>query len=172
MNTRSEITLIDMETNLEEIRNKTITIRDYFDGIDHRFQEKFLQRKQSYILEEKAKKKIQQKAKSIVIIAFSAYWCKDCADNVPILYLLGETTGIEVRVFGEIKSDPLSQVRKWRIPPSPEEMVTFKIEKLPTIIVFNEQGHELGRIVEKANIMPTLEEEISEIIESKRWNTH
>jgi hypothetical protein len=47
-------------------------------------------------------------------------------------------------------------------------METFEIEKLPTIIIFDEQGHDFGRIVENPKIMPTLEEEISEIIGSER----
>jgi thiol-disulfide isomerase/thioredoxin len=159
--------LTEMDVNLEEIRNRTLTVKAYLNGIEQRFLEKFLSRKETYTLEENAKREIKQHTKNQMILAFSAHWCKDCATSIPVLYLLAETTGIEVRVFGGIKSDPLSHSRKWRIPPSPKEMETFKIEKIPTIIVFDEQGHEMGRLVENPRIMPTLEQEIWEIMRLK-----
>lgn len=157
-----------MDTNLTETRNKTLAIRDYFNDVDQRFLEKFLARKQTYRLNEEARNQLQKVAQDYAIIAFSAQWCKDCMTNIPVLYLLAEVTGIEVRIFAGIKKDPLSHTRKWRIPPSPREMETFKIEKIPTIIIFDNQGHEIGRIVENPKLAPTLEQEISMIIKSKQ----
>jgi thiol-disulfide isomerase/thioredoxin len=51
-------------------------------------------------------------AKKYVVVAFLAEWCKDCASNIPALALVGEVTSLEVRVFGGIKIDPLSQYSK------------------------------------------------------------
>jgi len=157
-----------MDVPLTEIRNKTLAIRDYFNDIDQRFLEKFLVRKQTYMLNEEARNQLQQLAQNYTIVAFSAQWCKDCITNIPILYVLEEATGIEIRIFAGIKTDPLSHTRKWRIPPSPPEMATFTIEKIPTIIIFDKQGHEIGRIIENPKLAPTLEQEIVMIIKSKQ----
>jgi tartrate dehydratase beta subunit/fumarate hydratase class I family protein len=42
--------------------------------------------------------------------------------------------------------------------------VTFDVDKLPLIIVFDIHGKEVGRIVESAKRCSSLEEELSEII--------
>jgi hypothetical protein len=47
-----------------------------------------------------------------VLVVFSAQWCKDCATNIPVLALISEATGVDVRVFGGLKKDPLSHTRK------------------------------------------------------------
>jgi len=73
-------------------------------------------------------------------------------------------TGLEVRVFGGLKGDPLSHTSKWRIPPSPPEVSTFEVEKIPLIIIFDLDGVEIGRIIEFPKQFPTLEQEICEII--------
>ena len=63
--------------------------------------------------------------------------------------------------------DPLSHTIKWRIPPSPPEVITFNVDKIPLIIVFDVNGKEIGRIVESAKRCPTLEQELCEIIKSQ-----
>jgi hypothetical protein len=80
---------------------------------------------------------------------------KDCAKHIPVLALLSEATGLEVRVFGGIKKDPLSHTCKWRIPPSPPEVRTFDIDGLPTIMILDAKGREIGRIVETPRHWPT-----------------
>ena len=110
---------------------------------------------------------LQKFAGSFIIVAFSASWCKDCAEQIPVLGLIAEATGIEVRIFGGIKKDPLSHTSKWRIPPSPE-VTTFRVNTLPTIIVLDVDGEEVGRIEERPKTMPTLEQEICEIVKSRQ----
>lgn len=82
--------------------------------------------------------------------------------------LIAEATGLEVRIFGGIKKDTLSHTSKWRIPPSPPEVTTFRVDRLPTIIVFDVDGKEVGRIEERPKTMPTLEQEICEIVKSRQ----
>jgi thiol-disulfide isomerase/thioredoxin len=106
--------------------------------------------------------KLKRLANNYVVVAFSAEWCKDCAANIPILALTSEITGLEVRIFGGLKRDPLNPTRKWSIPPSPPEVEKFHVDKIPLILVFNKEGKEIGRIVE--NPKATLEEEILQII--------
>jgi len=84
--------------------------------------------------------------------------------NIPILALIAEELDFEIRVYGDLMTDPLNPNRRWRIPPSPPEVEEYNIEKSPTIILFDRKGNEVGRITENPEIMPTLEEELLEII--------
>jgi len=157
-----------MPLNLVEIRTRTVSANDYINTLEEPFKEKFLTRKQTYQPNREAISQLKAFTDKYVIIAFSATWCKDCALNIPVLAFINEATGLEVRVFGGLKKDPLNQVHKWRIPPSPQEAETLNVEKIPLIIVADAEGREIGRIVEKPLHQPTLEQEISEIIKSKQ----
>jgi len=88
---------------------------------------------------------------------------KDCAPNVPVLALMADKTGLQVRVFGGLMRDPLNPKERWRIPPSPPEVRDFKVEKVSTIFVFDKKGEELGKIVENPSAGKTLEEEILDL---------
>jgi hypothetical protein len=77
---------------------------------------------------------------------------------------MAETTGLEVRVFGGLKRDPLSHTDKWRIPPSPPEVTTFRVDGIPLLVIVDNKGQEIGRVVESPKRCPTLEQEICEII--------
>lgn len=149
-----------MDINLLEIRKKTVLVKEYLNSLEPRFREKFLMRKQTYMLSQEAVNSLRQLTEKYVIVAFSAEWCKDCAQHIPVLALISEATGLEVRIFGGLKKDPLSQTRKWRIPPSPPEVETFNVNKIPLIIIFDMEGKEVGRIVESPKVKPTLEEEL------------
>lgn len=155
-----------MQVDLEGILRKTVPVDQYIDHIEEPFREKFLQRKQTYELCNEAAEELKKSAPGYKLIVFSASWCKDCAQNVPVLALIAEKTGLEICVFGGLKKDPLSQTHKWRIPPSPVEVTTFNVDKLPLIIVFDSSRTEIGRIVESAKRCPTLEQELCEIIKS------
>jgi len=157
-----------MIVDLAEIKKKTVSVNDYVDGLEQPFKEKFFARKQAYQLKQEVMHQINEFADKYVIVAFSAGWCKDCAVNIPTLALISEATGLEVRIFGGLKKDPLSHIRKWRIPPSPPEVETFSVDKIPLIIIFNSEGREIGRIIENPKRMPTLEEELYEIIKSQQ----
>ena len=153
---------------MSEIRTRTVSANDYISNLEEPFKEKFLTRKQTYQPNREAITHLKTFAGKYVIIAFSAAWCKDCALNIPVLTLINEAAGLEVRIFGGLKKDPLNQVHKWRIPPSPQEVETFNVEKIPLIIVADIEGREISRVVEKPSHQPTLEQEISEIINSKQ----
>jgi thiol-disulfide isomerase/thioredoxin len=157
-----------MTINLPEIRKKAVTPTHYIESLDASFREKFLIRKATYEPRIQALEQLRRFGHEYVIIAFSATWCKDCAANIPVLALISERTGIEVRVFGGLKKDPLSLACKWRIPPSPPEVVDLNVDKIPLMIIADRRGEEIGRIIENPKLTPTLEEEIYEIIKSKR----
>jgi thiol-disulfide isomerase/thioredoxin len=151
-----------MKANLAETRKKTVTVNEYINSLED-FREKFLTRKEAYKLNHEITNRLKQFAKNYFVVAFSAEWCKDCAANIPILALISEATSLEVRVFGGLKKDPLSRTRKWRIPPSPPEVETFSVDKIPLIIVFDMEGNEIGRVIENPK-EPTLEAELLKII--------
>ena len=157
-----------MIVDLAEIRDKTVSIDEYICSMDQVFRDRFLTRKQTCALKLCAVDELRKSARGLVIAVFSASWCKDCAEQIPVLALLAATTGLEVRIFGGIKKDPLSHTSKWRGPPSPSEVNTLRVEKLPTIIVFDANGLEIGRIEERPRMTFTLEEELCEIVKSHR----
>jgi thiol-disulfide isomerase/thioredoxin len=153
-----------MNVNLSEIRKRALLIDEYVDDLEEPSKEKYLARKQAYQLQTDTIDELKKHACKHVILVFSASWCKDCAQQVPVLALIAEKTGMEVRVFGGIKKDPLSHTSKWRIPPSPPEVLTFAVESIPLIIILDLNGMEIGRIIESPKRFPTLEQEICEII--------
>ncbi len=155
-----------MKINLLETITKTIPVSQYINSLEEPFHQKFLTRKQTYQLKQEAISQLKKFVNNYVIVAFSAEWCKDCATNIPVLALVSEATGLEVRIFGGLKKDPLSHTRKWRIPPSPPEAETFNVDKIPIIMVFDKEGRKIGEIIENPR-EPTLEEELLKIILEK-----
>jgi len=153
-----------MKANLSEIRKRACPVTQYIESLEQPFHEKFIARKQLYQLKKEALNKLKKFANKYLILVFSAEWCIDCTANVPVLALISEKTGLEVRVLGGLKKDPLSTERKWRIPPSPPEVDIFRVDKIPLIILFDKEGNEVGRVVENPREKPTLEEELLKII--------
>lgn len=151
--------------NLKVITKKTVSVDEYINEMAEPFKKRFLERKQTYHLNEKAVRELRGYVKDVVIVVFAAKWCKDCAVNVPVLAILAENTGINVRVFRGLKTDPLNPKERWRIPPSPPEVKTFNVQKTPHIIVFDKQGKQLGTIIENPKPDNMLEEEIIHIIQ-------
>ncbi len=157
-----------MKVDLSEVRKKTVLVDQYIDCIKQPFSERFLTRKQTYQLKLETVNQLKEFTNKYLIVAFSAEWCKDCAANIPVLALISEATGLEIRVFGGLKRDPLNPKRKWRIPPSPPEVETFNVDKTPTIILIDRDGKEVERIIENPKYTPTLEQELYEIIKKKQ----
>lgn len=92
-----------MKIDLTEIKNKTVNVNNYIGNLGNSFRDKFLTRKGAYRLEPEIISQLKQFAKDYIVIAFSAKWCGDCATNIPVLALISEATGLEVRVFGGLK---------------------------------------------------------------------
>ncbi len=151
-----------------EIRMNSVSIAEYMNSLEEPFKEGFFRRKQTYQPRQEAINKFRVFAGEYMIIAFSAAWCKDCAVNIPVLAIINEASGLEVRVFGGLKKDLLGQEHKWRIPPSPPEVETFNVDKTPLIMVVDKEGRERGRIVEKPAHHPTLEQELCEMIKPEQ----
>jgi thiol-disulfide isomerase/thioredoxin len=157
-----------MNINLSETRRKTLSVNQYVESLEQPFQDRFLTFKSTYQLDREALECLKKNSGKYVLVAFSASWCKDRAKSISVLAMLSDAVGLEVRIFGGLKKDPLSAVSKWRIPPSPPEVESFRVDKIPLIIVFDEEGKEVGRIVETPKFASSVECEISEIIKCRQ----
>ncbi|MEM2354692.1 MAG: thioredoxin family protein [Candidatus Bathyarchaeia archaeon] len=149
---------------MSTLKQRTIDVNQYVNNMSPPFKYSFLERKRTYQLKAEVLNELKRFRADYLIVAFSAEWCKDCAANIPILALLSEATGLEVRVFGGLKRDPLSPGKKWSVPPSPPEVETFHVDKIPHILIFNAKGEKVGEIIENPKYGLTLEEEILKII--------
>jgi len=150
--------------DLSKIRRSAVTVDEYIDSLKEPFKKKFLAHMQTYQLQMQIVDQLKTRANDFMILVFSASWCKDCSQYIPVLALIAGRTGLDVRVFGGLKRDPLSHTSKWRIPPSPSEVLAFGVDRIPLIIIFDLNGREIGRIVESPKRYPTLEQELYEII--------
>lgn len=157
-----------MKINLLGIKKKTVSVNQYINSLKQPFRNRFLKRKQTYQLKQEIINQLKKFAEKIVIVVFSAEWCKDCTANIPVLALISEATGLEVRIFGSLEKDPSNPKRKWRIPPSPPEVGIFNVDKIPLMIIVDREGKEIGRIIENPKHAPTLEQELFDIIKSQQ----
>jgi thiol-disulfide isomerase/thioredoxin len=133
--------------------------------------EAFNQRLQEYKLDPSVVEKLKAYAGEAHIFVFSAEWCKDCKKNVPVLKLIQDATGVEVRVLGHIMKDaknpkPSTPEEKWKVPPSPSDLLDFKVFKIPYITVLNQRGEELGAVIENPPEDKALEEALLDILEA------
>ena len=74
--------------------------------------------------------------------------------------------GLEVRVFGEMKTAPFDREHTWAIPPSPPEAGEWGVTAVPWIVIFTKSGQEVGKIIERPTWGMTMEEELLEIIKN------
>ncbi|MBN1683534.1 thioredoxin family protein [Candidatus Bathyarchaeota archaeon] len=154
-----------MKVNIEKLRSRSVLVTNYIQepGIGY---EKFSQRKKEYTVDQSIIQKLRPFTNKVIIFVFSAEWCPDCHRNVPILELISEKTGIEIRVFGHIKRSNVNSTKKWSIPPSPEEAEEFNVQKIPYIILFDREGEKIGEIIENPPKGKTLEETLLKILTS------
>ena len=96
-----------------------------------------------------------------------ADWCGDARKAVPVLSLLEEELDIRIRALGGMTKPPYGSKKHWAVPPSPKEVDTFDITSSPTILIFNKDGVEIGRIKTRPKMTPTIEQEIVKIIEDQ-----
>jgi len=156
--------------DLQALKANSEPVKDYIMAPSEAT-EAFTQRLQNYELDPSVAERLKAFAGKVYIFSFSARWCKDCKRNVPVLKLIKDATGIEVRVLGNIKRDaknpnPSTPDEKWKIPPSPPELLDFKVFKIPYITVLDINGKELGAVIENPPIGKTLEAAILEILGS------
>jgi len=151
--------------DLEQIRENSAAVADYLTSVGAEYPA-FSRRKRAYHLDSGVVKELKRLADRFSVVVFSAEWCPDCARNVPVLGLIAEATGLEVRVFGGLKRDTINPGELWRIPPSPPEVRAFDVVKIPLIVVLNSRGEKVGEIVENPPEGKSLEETLLSLLKS------
>jgi thiol-disulfide isomerase/thioredoxin len=134
---------VDLRKTLKELMGRTVSVKDYIMHMNDPFRGRFLERMETYSLNEENVEELTKYVDGVFVVVFSAEWCKDCAANVPVIALLADKTGVKVRVFGGLKKDLLNPNEAWRIPPSPPRSKGFQSERTPHIVIFHINGGQL-----------------------------
>lgn len=105
--------------------------------------------------------------KDCILLIFSASWCKDCKTHLSEVLKIQESLltthdyELEVIVISGMKFDSLNPKNKWKIPPTPEEVLLFNIVALPTLILIDKSTNmEIDRIAEHPQQKDSIEEEL------------
>jgi thiol-disulfide isomerase/thioredoxin len=152
--------------DLQRLRESSETVHDYLDSIAETAPG-FAERRAEYRLDGQTTTELREHADDAVVIAFSAEWCKDCRRNVPVLGLIAEETGMEVRVFGHLMRNAKDPNERWSIPPSPTEVKEFDVVKIPLIAVLDGNGEKIGEIVENPPEGQSLEEALLDLLKRR-----
>jgi hypothetical protein len=84
------------------------------------------------------------------------------------LALLEQELEKKIMALGGMTKPPYGSDKPWAVPPSPPEVDLCDITSSPTILIYGEDGNEVGRIKTRAKMTATIEEEIVKIIEDSR----
>lgn len=108
---------VDLRKTLKELMRRTVSVKDYIMHMNDPFRGRFLERMETYSLNEENVEELTKYVDGVFVVVFSAEWRKDCTANVPVIALLADKTGVKVKVLVALKR-PFESQRKWRIPPS------------------------------------------------------
>ncbi len=139
---------------------KGIDFQEYLKGISDRFKDRFVSRYEETEIPEEYLQRLQQLLTGKTIIAFSAEWCKDCSNNIPVLARISEKIGVPFKILGGIKSDPKGKGPYWKSPPSPPEINELNIKRIPWIAVIDDEGNIHAIIDENPKYKQTVYEEL------------
>jgi len=153
--------------DLKDISKRTTSVRGYIDALSEKDRDIIMEAYKGYKLNEAALRELKALTRGLKVVVFSAAWCGDCKRAMPVMLHLEEQIGIDVMVFGNIKTDPLSRTSKWRVPPSPPEINEWGVTAIPWFEFFDAKGNKRGTLIEKPTVKDTLEEEIVYVLKNK-----
>ena len=159
--------MVTIMHDLERLRKRSEAVAQYLSSVGKEAPA-FTRQLEMYEVNKEVIEELREYADAVVVIVFSAEWCPDCHKNVPILGLVAEATGLEVRVFGHLMRDTQNSDEIWRIPPSPREVKEFNVTRIPKIIVLTKEGEKIGEIDENPPKGQSLEEAMLCIIKKLR----
>ncbi|MFW9909856.1 MAG: TlpA family protein disulfide reductase [Candidatus Thorarchaeota archaeon] len=120
-----------------------------------------------YKLDMNIVEELKDELRNLVVVVFSAAWCKDCKNAMPVMLHLEEKLNLEVLVFSGIKTAPLDPNHKWAVPPSPPETNEWGITAIPYFFFFKKDGEKVAVLIEKPRVKDTLEAEILYVLRNK-----
>lgn len=153
---------------LNEVSEECPSCIDYIEDMSSMRKDRWKRVKENYSLNEEALNKLRKYKEDYEFVAVFADWCGDARKAIPVLALLEEELDIKIRALGGMTKPPYGSEELWAVPPSPEEVNKFEITSSPTILIFDKEGHEVGRIKTRAKNTPTIEEELVFIIEENQ----
>jgi hypothetical protein len=156
--------VIEMPT-LNDLQQEARSCADSIDNLSPAYRGGFLRAKHEYSANQEALDKLKILCEDFSLAVVYADWCGDARRVVPVLAIIEEYTGKKIPSFGGMTKPPYGSDKLWAIPPSPPEVDVFEITGSPTILIFNKEGKEIGRIKTRQKMTPTIEEEIVKIIE-------
>lgn len=151
--------------SIEKLDAHSEDVKHYIESSKEK-EPRFMERYDSYMLEEEVATKLKCHSQKYTIYAFSAEWCPDCMRNIPVLARIQEATGLKTRIFGHLMRDAKSSTKRWRIPPSPAEVEEFDLIKIPSMYILDKEGNKMGEIIENPPTGMTLEAAVLNILES------
>lgn len=153
--------------DLNEIKTRTTNVKNYIDSLKDTDKEKFLEVYNNHNLNPDVVDKLREALKGLTVVVFSAAWCKDCRNAMPVMLHIEEQLGLQVLVFSKIKTAPLDPDRQWAVPPSPPEIDEWGVTAIPWFNFYDAEGNLVGTLIEKPTVKETLEEEILHVLKDK-----
>lgn len=152
--------------DFDNIRSRTTSARGYVDALSEKDKDIVMEAYDEYSIKTDVVEELRGLMKGMKVIVFSAPWCGDCKRAMPVLLHLEEMLSLDIMVFGKIKTAPLDPNVQWAVPPSPPEINEWNVKAIPWFIFYNEDGEEVGILIEKPKVKETLEEEILYVLKN------
>lgn len=155
--------------SIDDIRKDAPSATVAIDSLPPSYKGGFVRQRDEYRLKQEAVKKLRAfMDEGYAIVGLFADWCGDSRRAIPVLSLLEKEIGRDIPCLGGMKKPPYGSKKHWDVPPSPVEVETFEVTSSPTILIFDKEGKEIGRIKTRAKMTSTIEEELVRIIEDSR----
>jgi thiol-disulfide isomerase/thioredoxin len=155
--------------SLEDIRKDAPSAEQAIEALPPMHKGGFVRQRNEYRIKHEAVEKLKVfMDEGYTIVALFANWCGDSRKAIPVLALLEKEIGRNIPCLGGMKKPPYGSKKLWDVPPSPVEVETFEVTSSPTILIFDKEGIEIGRIKTRAKMTSTIEEELVKIIEDSQ----
>jgi thiol-disulfide isomerase/thioredoxin len=153
---------------LSDVQTDASSCNDAIEAMKPAYRGGFIRQKDEYKLNKEAVSKLKDLMNDHTIVILFADWCGDSRRALPVLALLEKELDKPILALSGMTKPSYGSDKFWAVPPSPAEVDKFGITSSPTILVFDKDGEEVGRIKTRAKMTPTLEEELVKIIENSR----
>ncbi|MHA1791104.1 MAG: TlpA family protein disulfide reductase [Promethearchaeota archaeon] len=163
-----------MEKSQEYTPGNRVIIRSFYFSdpikyIEHienqKNQAKFIEKLSMSRIDPEVTKKLEHviKKNKLQLVVFSASWCKDCQQVIPVLAKIYQETQIPIKQLGNVKVN-LKKPPQWHVPPSPPEINELDVKKIPAILILDQGNIEIARIYEQPPEGKSLEQHLLDTI--------